>query len=262
MSLSQNPQDPSYRRTLGESGLVLRWSTAADRAGCILVSCLAMGQQEGQEKEFGMRYIEPYMDDAFYSGSSTNWAICVDISRIETRVQDPRDDSGSYVDKLRAEAESASERVVALVYFLPGEIAFDGDAVRLPMGKTQIVACRPAYRQRGGGENVVKALLEMVHARALSTGCMLLTIAGIPAYYRTQGYEYALHLGRGLVTHVSALRPPSLGMAPSPFSLRPATLADLPALECLVSAPRAAADIFAGVSTPMLESKAAPVAPR
>ncbi|KAJ7919654.1 hypothetical protein B0H13DRAFT_1868413 [Mycena leptocephala] len=221
MSFSQNPGDFSYRHKLGKNGLVLRWSTAADKAGCILLSCLAMGQQEGRELEFGVRYIEPYMDDAFYSGSSTNWAICVDTSPVEEQDVKSESRSESYVDRMRAEAESASERVVALVYFLPGEISFDRDAARLAIGKAQIVACKPAYRQRGGGENIVKALFEMVHARALATGCTLMTIVGIPMYYRTHG----------------------------------ATLSDLPALERLVSVPRATADIFAGVSTPMLRAQ-------
>ncbi|KAJ7627787.1 hypothetical protein DFH06DRAFT_1304459 [Mycena polygramma] len=219
MAFSQNPGDPSYRRNLGETGLVLRWSTAADKAGCILVSCLALGQHEGKELDFGVRYLEPYMDNDFYSGSSTNWAVCVDTSPTSTDTQASRDDSGS-----------------------------------LLVGKAQIVACKAAYRQRAGGENVVKALFEMVHARALATGCTLMTIAGIRTYYRTHGYEYALNLGRGLITHESTLRP-HITTEPSPFSLRPATLADLPSLEQLVTAPRATADIFAGVSGTVLQAQ-------
>ncbi|KAJ7649024.1 hypothetical protein DFH06DRAFT_1208800 [Mycena polygramma] len=252
MVFSQNPADASYRRKLGETGLVLRWSTAADKAGCILVSCLAWGQQEGEEDDLGARYIEPYMDDAFYSGSSENWAVCVDTS--PTEIKAARSDSETYVDQIRAEAESAPERIVALVYFLPQEISFDGDAVCLPTGKAHIVACKAAYRQRGDGENIVKALFDMVNARALATGRTLMTVAGIPAYYRTHGYEYALNVGHGLATHVSSLRPP-VSADPSPFLLRLATLADLPCLERLVTAPRPTADIFVGVSAPTLHAQ-------
>ncbi|KAJ6455566.1 hypothetical protein C8R47DRAFT_1166011 [Mycena vitilis] len=252
MSFSQDPGDASYRRKLGETGLVLRWSTAADKAGCILVSCLAWGQQEGEENDLGARYIEPYMDDAFYSGSSENWAVCVDTSPAEIKAASS--DSETYVDQIRAEAESALERIVALVYFLPQEISFDGDAVRIPTGKAHIVACKAAYRQRGDGENIVKALFDMVNARALATGRTLMSVAGIPAYYRTHGYEYALNLGRGMVTHMSTLHPP-VSADPSPFTLRLATLADLTSLERLVTAPRAIADIFIGVSNPKLHAQ-------
>ncbi|KAJ7465969.1 hypothetical protein FB451DRAFT_1486183 [Mycena latifolia] len=237
MPFSQDLGDPTYRCELG-GGLVLRWSTAADKAGCILVSYLAMGMTEGQEEEFGVRYIEPHTDDAFYAGSPTNWATCVDTSPLEKPATPS--DSPTYVDNLRAEADSAQERVVALVYFLTAEYSFDGDAARVPVGRARIVACKPAYRQgRRIRENIVKALFDMVHG------------------HRIHGYEHAIDMGRGLITHLSALRPytaPGEG-APAPFALRPATLADLPELERLVTAPRAAADIFAGVAAPVLRAQ-------
>jgi hypothetical protein len=70
MASSQNPGDPTYRRSLGEGGLVLRWSTTEDKAGCVLLSCLAVQEPEGQESERAFRYFEPSMDDAFHAGSS------------------------------------------------------------------------------------------------------------------------------------------------------------------------------------------------
>jgi hypothetical protein len=65
-----NPGDPSYRRALGTGELVLRWSTEKDKAGCIMLTCLAGKQQEGEEAEWAVRYFEPYTDDAFHMGSS------------------------------------------------------------------------------------------------------------------------------------------------------------------------------------------------
>ncbi|KAJ7841430.1 hypothetical protein B0H13DRAFT_1910296 [Mycena leptocephala] len=247
MASSQNPGDPAYRRSLGAGELVLRWSTAEDKAGCIMLLCLSVMEQEGQESERAVRIFEPL----FYSGSSTNWAICVDTVYDTSHTEMPEilsSDPDSYVDRMRMAAESAPERVVAIVYFLPGEFAFDGDAVRVPIGKAQIVACKSAYRRRSGGDNIMNGLFEMVNARAHATGCAFMVTAGIPGYYRTQGYEYALNMGHGLVTHLSALGPSSPPAdAPSLFSLRPATLDDLPALELFVLAPRASAEIFAGM---------------
>jgi hypothetical protein len=60
---------------------------------------------------------------------------------------------------------------------------------------------------------------------------------------RLHGYEYAVDMGRVLVTHTSALCAPSPA-DPSSFALRPATLADLSGLEQLVCLPRAKAEIF------------------
>lgn len=68
------------------------------------------------------------------------------------------------------------------MYFLPGEFSFDGDAARVPVGKAHIVACKPAYRAKATSENIVKALFEMIHARALSTGCAFMAISGIRSY--------------------------------------------------------------------------------
>lgn len=79
---------------------------------------------------------------------------------------------------MRMAAQNAPERVVALVYLLPTEFAFDSDAVRVPVGRTRIVACQRAHR----GETVLKALFEMVNARAAATGCAFMLASGAPGY--------------------------------------------------------------------------------
>ncbi|KAF7341103.1 hypothetical protein MVEN_01844500 [Mycena venus] len=244
--------DLIHASVLGQGNLVLRWSTAEDRAGCIMVSCLALQEQEGKESEKAVRFLEPYTNDAYHAGSSTNWAICVDTSPPEpSEIPTPTGGgSDSYVDNMRMAADSAPERVVALVYLLPGEFAFEGDTVRVPVGKAQVVACKAAYRgRRLGGENIMDALFGMVNARAHATGCALMVTSGIPGYYRTQGYEYGLNMGRGLSTHLSGLSPPPTDAPPSPYTLRRATLDDLPALERLVHAPRSKAEIFIGTQS-------------
>ncbi|KAJ7202383.1 hypothetical protein GGX14DRAFT_654353 [Mycena pura] len=251
-----SPDDSAYERKLNR-GLMLRWSTSADRAGCTVASCLSplcpVMETEGQETEFALRFFERQTDDFFYVGSSTNF-LCVDTY--------PPQES----------PESAAERVVALVYFLPAEVAFERDAVRVP----RVVACRPAYRKRGGAEDIMKALFEIVNARRW---CHARVVACRPAYRksggredimkalfemvnaryctwiifrfsqlrqrwpdRTHGYEYAIDMGHGLVSYSATLWPPEPEPAPCQ-----ATLMDLSALERLVDAPRATIEIFVGV---------------
>ncbi|KAJ7879055.1 hypothetical protein B0H14DRAFT_3435292 [Mycena olivaceomarginata] len=187
------------------------------------------------------------MDDGFYAGSSTNWAVCVDTSPTEGSETTTSSGSDSYVDQMRVAASSAKERVVAAVYFLPGQFAFESDAVRVPVGKGHILACKAAYRGRSGGDNIMDRLFGMVNARAHNTDCAFMAMAGIPSYYRSHGYEYALQMGRGLITHISALSPPSPPTDASSFTLRAGTLDDVPALERSVLAPRANAGIFIGM---------------
>jgi hypothetical protein len=64
-----SPGHPTYRCDINET-LTFRWSTQADKAGCAFLACLAPGMDEGEESEFGVRYFEPYTDDAFYAGNS------------------------------------------------------------------------------------------------------------------------------------------------------------------------------------------------
>ncbi|KAF8205460.1 hypothetical protein K438DRAFT_1963903 [Mycena galopus ATCC 62051] len=200
-----------------------------------MLSCLAVAE-EGQETDRSVRYLEPYTDDAYYFGSSTNWALCVDTSPARKSETPTSSGTASHVDKMRLAAESTEERVVAIVYFLPCEFAFDGDAVRTPVGKVLIIACKATYRGRNGGDNIMNGLLVMVNARAHATGCAFMLALGTPTYYRAQGYEYALYMGRGLITHFPPLAP-SKNAPPSLFTLRPATLDDLPALERLTGPP-------------------------
>jgi hypothetical protein len=107
--------------------------------------------------------------------------VCVDTSPLE-KLESSSSNSDSYADRMRSAADSAPERVVAVVYFLPGEFAFDGGAVRVPVAKVRIVACKVAYRQRSSEENIIKALFEMVNGRAHAAGCVFMVTAGIPGY--------------------------------------------------------------------------------
>jgi predicted acetyltransferase len=69
----------------------------------------------------------------------------------------------------------------------------------------------------------------MVHARSEAEGHLAQAITGISHFYRQFGYEYALELEGRRVTYLSLI-PKAQVSAPEPYSLRAATLEDIPVL--------------------------------
>jgi hypothetical protein len=73
---------------------------------------------------------------------------------------------------------------------------------------------------------------------------------------RLHGYEYAVNLGRGLVTRTSSLPPTSKSIPPdSPFSIRRASINDLSIPESLVISSRDSRALFSGLSPEALRSQ-------
>ena len=71
-----------------------------------------------------------------------------------------------------------------------------------------------------------------------SATCDRQAITGIPYFYRQFGYEYVLDLGGRRITYLSSI-PHKKGDDPEPYSLRPATLDDIPHLMALYDQGRA-----------------------
>ncbi len=94
------------------------------------------------------------------------------------------------------------------------------------MGRPEIVGTDPAYRNRG----LVRAQMEVVHEISRGRGELAQGITGIPWYYRQFGYEMALDLDGN--RQMLWQRVPELKSGQKEqFRLRPATVADIPALD-------------------------------
>ncbi len=102
------------------------------------------------------------------------------------------------------------------------------------VGRPEYVAANADYRKRG----LVRAIFEMLHARSAAEGHLLQAITGIPYFYRQFGYEYVLDLEGRRTTYLSAI-PNKKGDEPDLYSLRPATLDDIPHLMALYDQGRA-----------------------
>lgn len=93
------------------------------------------------------------------------------------------------------------------------------------VGQPEMVATDPDYRNRG----LVRALFEMIHARSAAEGHLVQAITGIPYFYRQFGYEYVLDLEGSRIVPVAAI-PEKRSDDREPYTLRPATLDDVPHL--------------------------------
>lgn len=197
--------DSDYRRDLGD-GLTLRWSTAADADG--LANLYGHVFRNGPDDPFN-RFTATWTHDLI-SG------------------RHPLIEPGDF-----ALVEDRGE-IVAATCLMAQTWEYAG--VALPVGRPEIVATAPDYRNRG----LVRAIFGLIHARSDGRGDLAQGITGIPYYYRQFGYEYALDLSgsRSLFfTSIPQLKPGE----PEPYRLRDATEEDLPVVRALYDRERSRA---------------------
>jgi len=111
--------------------------------------------------------------------------------------------------------------------------AYEG--ISFTIGRPEMVATDTAYRNRG----LVRAVFELVHARSETEGHLAQGITGIYYFYRQFGYEYALDLDERCTLYTVQV-PKSTEEGPEPYSLREATLEDIPLLQTLYDQQKAA----------------------
>ena len=187
--------DSVYRRDLG-GGLVLRWSSVddADRVGELLGTIWRNDSDPP---------VNPRMAEVARRHLAGGYPLVRpgDCALVEA-------------------TEQPGRPIVACCFLWREEWSYEG--IRFTVGRPENIVTNPAYRNRG----LVRAMIELVHARSATEGHPVLAITGIPYFYRQFGYEYALDLhGRRIV--YTALIPPAPADASAPYTLRPATGADI-----------------------------------
>ena len=120
------------------------------------------------------------------------------------------------------------DRVVSTATLLAESVRIED--VVVPAGQLELVATDRDHEGRG----LVRALVQWAHERSAARGDLVQVMIGIPYFYRLFGYEYAVDIPRA--RPVRDLPAPVAG-------LRPATVADLPALARLQDAAQAGADV-------------------
>jgi len=143
------------------------------------------------------------------------------------------------VEDTRAGTDTEPRRIASAIHFISQTWTYAG--IPLGVGRPELVGTHPDYRRCG----LVRALFAYFHARSAARGELMQVITGIPWYYRQFGYEMALPLEGGRIVALSEIAPLKDGDA-EPFTLRPATDADLPFL-IATEAAHTAAHLFAAV---------------
>jgi hypothetical protein len=118
----------------------------------------------------------------------------------------------------------AGDKLVSTLNTIPQTWAYEG--IPFKVGRPELVGTLPAYRGRG----LVRAQFAFLHELGVARGEMAQVITGIPHYYRQFGYEMCLGLGGSRIGYTLQL--PKLGDGQAePYTVRPATYADIPFLQ-------------------------------
>jgi GNAT superfamily N-acetyltransferase len=208
---------PDYTGDLGDS-LACRWSTAADadKIGHFL-SMVWRSSADAPPNPRAVNETRMYMSGAFPHMEPGDFALVEDTGR-------------------------PNHPIVAAACFWRHRWSFAG--IEFGVGRPENVATDPAYRNRG----LVRALFAMHHARSAVEGHLMQAITGIPYFYRQFGYEYVLDLGGYRTTYLSLIPERSKGER-EPYTLRLATLDDLPLVQKLYDRGRSNSLVWHEAST-------------
>lgn len=199
--------EQSYRRDLGD-GLLLRWSTADDTERLVYLYSRAFRDSPDEP----LNDVMPFWTRDLMSGRHPLIAP-EDFALVE---------------------DTHSGAIVAATCLMRATWEYEG--IVLPAGRPEIVATDAEYRNRG----LIRAIFALIHARSEARGDLAQGITGISYFYRQFGYEYAMDLDTWRTTLFSAT-PALKADASEPYSLRAATLEDIPLLQALYERERAGA---------------------
>lgn len=203
----------SYTRSLGD-GLVLRWSTVADTAG------------------LSRLYGHVFRESAESPPNTHTPAFVADVMSGRHPLFGPGD--------FALVEDTRHGMIVAATCLMQQIWEYEGIALRV--GRPEIVATEPDYRNRG----LIRAIFELIHARSAANGNVAEAITGIPYYYRQFGYEYAVDLSGFRIVFFSSI--PNLKDGESePYQLRDASAEDIPTLLRLYDHERARSPVSARI---------------
>lgn len=186
-------------RDLG-NGLLLRWATLDDVEEVATFNVRIHSDNPDQPETWLGDWTRALMDGSHPTTSTADFTVVVD--------------------------QNNASRIVSTLCLISQTWAYDG--LPFAVGRVELVGTDAEYRRRG----LVRAQMDVIHARSAVKGERVQGITGIPWYYRMFGYDMALDLGGG--RDYFWARPGNDTTAEQePFQLVPATAADIDTLEAL-----------------------------
>ncbi|KAF9954440.1 hypothetical protein BGZ70_010552 [Mortierella alpina] len=216
MQITATPRTiPRLERIELNDGLIMRWSTSADKEN--IAQCLA---EAFRYELFGRNVPEgerPGKNDDLIAATNR----CMSGEHVVSSVYD-----FAIVENTTFRGQPGKNPVVAAIAL--HQFAGYYGSVDLNYGVMSVVGTVPEYRNRG---LIKKLLLQLVHPAAEERGDLVVLIPGIPHFYRQFGYEYAIpHKACRMLRDAASSVPTLDEDASEPFALREATSADIPYL--------------------------------
>jgi GNAT superfamily N-acetyltransferase len=207
MFTAEHKAAANYRQDLGD-GLVIRWSTAADAEHIAQLVSVVFRDKEEDPPNLHLYTVTKML----MSGHSPVMGV------------------GDYaiVEDLHKEGNP----IVAGICLQ--RLTWEYDGIAIPVGRPEIVATDPAYRNRG----LIRKLFEVIHARSAAEGRLVEGITGIAYFYRQFDYEYALDLQTLHRIYLASIPKAKEGEAEA-YTLREAIIEDLPRIKALYDQQRA-----------------------
>ncbi len=114
-----------------------------------------------------------------------------------------------------------NDKLVSALLLLPQTWCYED--VPFGVGRVELVATDKNYRNK----RLVRRMMNALHERSVSSGHLVQSITGIPAYYRRFGYGMSLPLGAASELNIAQVPKLKEGQT-AKYSLRPATAQDAP----------------------------------
>lgn len=181
-------------------GLTLRWATPADIDDLVAFNVRVHSDNPEEPADYLGHWVRDLMEGQHPTTKAADFTVVID--------------------------ENAGGKIVSSLNLISQRWAYDG--VEFGVGRPELVGTDENYRRRG----LVKAQMDIIHAKSAARGERVQAITGIPWYYRQFGYEMCVDLHGGRDLHLSRISDAELKREER-FTIRPSTEADMPVLHQL-----------------------------
>lgn len=189
-------------KNLGD-GLVLRWATAQDAEELAQFNLRIHSDDPAEPEHFLVHWTKELMSGNHPTTAADDFTVVVD--------------------------ENAGGKIISSMNLISQTWLYED--ITFGLGRPELVGTDENYRRRG----LVRQQFDVIHAKSAARGELVQAITGIPWYYRQYGYEMCVDLGGNRNYYLVRRRQKQEEKEAKEalYQLRPAAVADIPALHAL-----------------------------